>query len=55
MVIIFVVVSITAIVDNGMGSIDIDTVINFNSTIIIKSTHSITYNTITFIMVVCVP
>ena len=39
------VASIFAIVGNGVGSIDIDTIININNTTITKSTHSITYDT----------
>ena len=46
MIMLICVVSICVIVGNGMGSTDIDNIININNTTITKSTHSITYNTI---------
>ena len=46
MIMLICVVSICVIVGNGMGSTDIDNIININNTTITKSTHSITYSTI---------
>ena len=54
MIMLIFVVSICVIVGNGMGSIDIDTIVNINNATIAKSTHSITYNMVKSIMTVCV-